>query len=105
MRFLAAVIIALATASAAQSEPAVTAESVLSANHTAVGAMPAAGAAELRYENTASGMTGTLVVRYDLATGAYAEAQEAQGIRNSDGFDGATPWQQDISLAYTPQMG
>jgi len=92
---------ALAAAASSPSDPAV----ILAANRAAVGTLPAKGAVELRYRNTSSGLTGEQLVRYDLATGAYAQSLDAAGIRNSDGFDGRTPWQQDVSLAYTPQLG
>jgi predicted aspartyl protease len=105
MKAVAIALLTVSAAGTADAEPMPTVQAVLAANRAAVGAIPASGTAELRYSNTSSGMTGPLVVRYDLATGAYAEAQEAQGIRSSDGFDGATPWQQDVSLAYTPQLG
>lgn len=104
MRPVAAALLTFSLAAAAHAQPAPTVDAVLAANRAAV-KMPATGAAELRYTNTSSGMTGPLTVRYDLATGAYVEEQEAEGIRSSDGFDGTTPWQQDISLAYTPQLG
>ena len=32
-------------------------------------------------------------------------AEDAGGLHNADGYDGKTPWQQDISLAYTRQQG
>jgi len=102
--FAAAALFAFCFAPLAGAEPAGTVDTVLAANRAAT-KMPAAGAVELRYTNTSSGMTGPLTLRYDLTTGAYVEAQEAEGIRSSDGFDGMTPWQQDISLAYTPQLG
>jgi predicted aspartyl protease len=87
-----------------QGAPA-TAASVLAANHAAVGDAPATGAARLDYTQVASGLTGTLTDKIDLATGAYVERQEASGIRGGDGFDGKTPWQMDISGAYIDQMG
>lgn len=104
MRPFVTALFALSLSTAANAQSASTVYAVLAANRAAVN-LPQAGAVELRYANTSSGMTGSLVVRYDLAAGAYVEEQEAEGIRNSDGFDGTTPWQQDISLAYTPQLG
>ncbi len=97
---------ALCTAGAAQSQsPAATAAAVLTAHHAAVGDMPAKGAARFDYSHVASGLTGVLTDRVDLATGAYAEDEAAAGIRDANGFDGRTPWQMDISGAYTDQMG
>jgi predicted aspartyl protease len=90
---------------AARSESAGSAPSVLEAYHLAVGNLPANGSAQFDYRRTTSGMTGTATLRFDIATGAYVETQDVDGIRTSDGFDGATPWQQDVSLAYTPQLG
>ncbi|THD58506.1 aspartyl protease family protein [Phenylobacterium sp.] len=103
--FLAAAL-TLSFAGVANSQAAApTAAAVLDANHAAVGDLPAAGAAEFDYSHTGSGLTGPAVTRFDLATGAYVESQDADGVHNSDGYDGCVPWQQDISLAYTPQQG
>ncbi len=98
--------LALSVAGAAHSQGAkLSAAAVLDANHAAVGAPPAIGAAEFDYTRTGSGLTGPAVLRFDLATGAYLETEDAGGIHNSDGFDGKIPWQQDISGAYTAQEG
>jgi predicted aspartyl protease len=106
MKVLLAAAVALSAASAAHGQSAPpSADSVLAANHAAVGAPPAQGAAIFDYEHKSSGLTGPSVHRFDLATGAYLETQDAAGIHNSDGFDGKTPWQQDISGAYIEQMG
>jgi predicted aspartyl protease len=97
---------ALSAAGAAQSQsPAATVAAVLAANHAAVGDAPAKGAARFDYSHVASGLTGTLTDRVDLATGAYAETEAASSIRDANGFDGKTPWQMDISGAYIDQMG
>ena len=88
-----------------QAATTVSAASVLDANHAAVGDPPATGAAEFDYSHTGSGLTGTAVTRIDLATGAYVESQNAMGVRESDGYDGRVPWQQDISLAFIRQEG
>lgn len=101
---LAALVLSTVGASSSQSAQPSAAE-VLDANRAAAGAVPRAGAMELDYSQTTSGLTGPAVVRYDLATGTYAEAQDAGGLHTSDGYDGKSPWQQDISLAYTPQQG
>jgi len=82
-----------------------TAESVLDANHAAVGKMPATGAARLQYDYRASGLTGTQTTTLDLATGAYTDAQESGDIRFATGYDGKVPWERDISATYTPQEG
>jgi len=105
--FLAAVLMlgfGAPSAAAANSQAAApSAASVLDANHAAVGDPAAAGAAEVDYSHTGSGLTGTAVTRIDLATGAYVESGDAAGVHESDGYDGRVPWQQDISLAYTRQ--
>jgi hypothetical protein len=93
-----------AIAGAAGAQPASVA-SVLAANHAAVGDPPATGAAELDYTHTGSGLTGPLVDRFDLATGAFVETQEASGVAQANGFDGKVPWQEDVSRTYTPQQG
>src|SRR3569623_2128508 len=106
MKVLFAAACALSAAGAAYSQSAApSAASVLDANHAAVGDPPATGTAEYHFSHTGSGLTGPAVARFDLATGAYVESQDAGGLHNSDGYDGKTPWQQDISLAYTPQLG
>jgi predicted aspartyl protease len=109
MRRLLAAALALAApfaAVAAHSQtPPATAQSVLAANHAAMGDIPTSGAARLDYSHTASGLTGVLTDKVDLATGAYAEDEAAAGITDANGFDGATSWQRDISGAYTDQMG
>ncbi|MGZ6038727.1 MAG: aspartyl protease family protein [Phenylobacterium sp.] len=106
MRTVLAALAVAATAGSAHSQtPSATAASVLAANHAAVGRVPAKGAARLDYRHIASGLTGTLTDRVDLAMGAYVEDEEASGIRDANGFDGRTPWQTDISGASTDQMG
>ena len=106
MKAVLAAILILSAAGAAASQPAApSAGAVLDANHAAVGRRPAAGAMTLDYIHTGSGLTGPATQRFDLATGAYVESQDASGLHTSDGFDGTTPWQQDISLAYTRQQG
>jgi hypothetical protein len=94
--------LAMSTATWAQSQSV---ESVLGAYHAAVGDIPAAGAAEFDYQHLASGLTGTQVIRFDLATGAFTEIDDSNGIRFASGYDGKTPWQQDLSGTYTPQEG
>ncbi|HEX4096837.1 MAG TPA: aspartyl protease family protein, partial [Caulobacteraceae bacterium] len=106
MKVLLAAALALSAASAAKSQSAApSAASVLAANRAAVGDPPARGAETVDYEHKGSGLTGPLVERFDLATGAYLETQDAAGVHNSDGFDGRTPWQEDISGTYIEQMG
>jgi predicted aspartyl protease len=82
-----------------------TAEAVLDANRAAVGKLPSAGAVRLHYDYRASGLTGTQTTTFDIATGAYADAQKSGDIRFADGYDGKVPWQMDISRTYTTQMG
>lgn len=80
-------------------------QAVLAANRGAVGDAPAKGSARLEYRHVASGLSGTLTDRIDLATGAYLESEEAAGIADGGGFDGKVPWQRDISGANTAQEG
>ena len=84
---------------------AVTADSVLDANHTAVGSMPTTGMARLQLDYHSSGMTGTQTTMLDIATGAYTDAQESGDVSFANGYDGQVPWQRDISATYTPQQG
>src|ERR1700749_4759028 len=98
MKAILATALLLSVAGAAEGQSAhTTAGAVLDANHVAVGPAPTTGVAEFDYSHTGSGLTGPASMRFDLATGAYVEAQDAGGMHNSDGFDGRTPWQQDIS--------
>jgi PDZ domain/Aspartyl protease len=92
-----------AAASAWSDAPSV--DSILAAHHAAVGDAPAAGEALLDYRYVAAGLIGTQTVRFDFATGAYAEMDDSNGIRFAGGYDGKIPWQQDISRTYTPQEG
>src|SRR5579862_2845083 len=82
-----------------------TAESVLDANQAALGDAPTKGVVRLQYSYRASGLTGTQTRTFDVATGAYRDAEESDDIRFADGYDGKVPWQQDISGTYTPQEG
>ncbi|HEY3949771.1 aspartyl protease family protein [Phenylobacterium sp.] len=102
---LAAALVLCAAGAANGQAAQPTAAAVLDANHAAVGDPPASGAAELDFSHTGSGLTGPASTRFDLATGAYVDVQDAGGIHNSDGFDGKVPWQQDISGTYTAQQG
>ncbi|HZZ70137.1 MAG TPA: hypothetical protein VFE18_18340, partial [Phenylobacterium sp.] len=71
MKVLLAAALAFSAATAANSQPAApTAASVLAANRAAVGDPPARGAESVDYEHKGSGLTGPLVRRFDLATGA-----------------------------------
>ena len=101
--FLAAVLALVAGGAAA--DPASTADSVLAANHAAVGQPPASGAAQFAYSHTDSGLTGPQVDRFDLTTGAYVETEQAGPLSDAEGYDGKIPWQRDISGADTPQAG
>ena len=108
MRSHSAGVLALALAASAPAiaaPVAQTVEAVLAANHAAVGPMPAKGAAASDYGFTGAGLTGTTTHVNDLATGAYVEETRGGGLRNGDGFDGVTPWMQDISGAFTAQEG
>jgi len=105
MRAVLAAVLALSAGAVRAQGPAATAPSVLAANHAAVGDAPARGAARFDYSHVASGLTGTMTDRVDLATGAFVEDEDATGIHDATGFDGKTPWQTDISGASIDQMG
>jgi predicted aspartyl protease len=100
----AVALIATATATTAWSQ-AQTAQSVLAANHAAVRNVPTTGAAELDYDYVSSGLNGVQTIKFDLATGAFAEVDDSGGIRFANGYDGRVPWQEDISGTFTPQEG
>jgi predicted aspartyl protease len=104
MRVFLAAAFALAAQDAASAQTA-TADSVLAANHAAVGQTPAVGSARLEYSHTEAGLTGQQVDRFDLATGAYEETVAADGVAEAKGYDGKLPWQRDISGANTAQEG
>jgi Aspartyl protease/PDZ domain len=104
MRALLAAALVLAARHAA-AEPALTADSVLAANYVAVGRAPVSGATRFEYTHHQAGLTGPLVDRIDLATGAYVETEQAGPIGDTTGYDGKTPWQRDFSGANTPQLG
>jgi PDZ domain/Aspartyl protease len=82
-----------------------TVDTILAANRMAVNDPPPHSAMRAVYRQITSGLTGTLTARVDLDTGAYVEETEAEGVNEAQGFDGKTPWQRDISRAYTPQEG
>ena len=104
--FLAAALaIAAQSPLGAAAVPMPTADSVLAANHAAVGQPPASGAARFAYTLTESGLTGPRVDRFDLSTGDYIETEQAGPISDATGFDGKVPWQRDFSGADTPQLG
>jgi hypothetical protein len=81
------------------------ADDILAANRAAVGDPPPRSALKLVYRDVSSGLTGTLTDRVDLATGAYVEIKETNGMKEGGGYDGKTPWQLDIPDTYTPQQG
>jgi hypothetical protein len=104
MRTLVAAALAL-VAQQVSAAPASTVDAVLAANHAAVGQPPTSGAARLAYDHSESGLTGPLIDRFDVATGAYVETEQAGLIGQAVGYDGKVPWQRDISGANTPQQG
>ncbi len=81
------------------------ADAILAANRAAVGDAPPRSALTLVYRYGSSALTGTLIDRIDLATGAYVETRDLSGVTDGDGFDGKTPWQRDISNTYIPEQG
>src|ERR1700722_8635520 len=100
--FLAGVFTLITSAAPAEGQsPSV--ESVLAANHQAVGDVPSSGAVELTYRYASSGLVGTQTKRFDLAISAFTEIDDLGGIRFGIGYDGRVPWQQDLSGTYTPQ--
>lgn len=104
MRHLISAALVLVAAVAYAQTPQ-TADTVLAANHAAVGAVPASGRAEYDYDWAGSGLTGTHVDLVDLATGAYVSTEQAGAIADANGYDGTTPWQRDLSGANTAQQG
>src|ERR1700744_6297 len=80
-------------------------KAILEANHTAVGKVPTSGGADIDYNYSGDGLTGTRKDIVDLATGAYVEVEQADIVGEAAGFDGKTPWMRDTSGANTPQEG
>jgi hypothetical protein len=94
-------VLLLALSSSALAAPTV--ESVLAANRSAVGEMPANGTLELEYTLDASGLTGPATRITDLATGAFVDRYQTSVISGGNGYDGRTPWQTDVSGVSTDQ--
>jgi Aspartyl protease len=86
-------------------DPDRTVAAILAANQAAVGEGPPHSAVTLEYRYVGSGLTGTETDRLDLTTGAYVQTTVAGGMTEGYGFDGATPWQRDISDTYIPEQG
>ncbi|MBW8813056.1 MAG: aspartyl protease family protein [Caulobacterales bacterium] len=106
MRVVLAGVLLMAGAQHAAAAPvAQTAEAVLAANHAAVGAMPAVGSVRAEYKAENAGLVGTGLRLQDLATGAFSQSLEAGPVSLAGGYDGKTPWQQDISGVATDQEG
>jgi predicted aspartyl protease len=99
-------ILAVVSAQSAVAAPvAPTAAAVLAANRNAVGPLPPKGSMRAEYRLDVSRLAGTGLRRTDLATGAFAQSIAAGPASLANGFDGQTPWQQDISGAATDQQG
>ncbi len=101
MKALLSLILSITATQAAATDVA----SVLAANHAAVGNMPTSGSAVFSYDHGEAGLRGSLVDRFDLATGAFVETVQAGPIGEAVGYDGSIPWQRDISGANTAQEG
>lgn len=97
------ILSALFAAAVAATPP--TAAAVLAANHAAVGPLPAKGAARFDYALSSSGLEGEAVSLEDLASGAYVDSEVTGPVSDASGFDGRTPWQEDVSRATTNQEG
>lgn len=77
---------------------------LLDGNRAAVGSM-AAGSETLHYRYAGQGLAGTVELVFDPGNGRYVERLDMPPVREANGFDGATPWQTDLSGASTPQQG
>lgn len=105
MKALCCAITLLVSASAFGAPPAPSADSVLAANHAAVGAFPARGSLDLEYGLTTSGLTGTATHHGDLVTGAFIDLFDLSVITGGNGYDGRIPWQTDVSGVSIDQEG
>jgi hypothetical protein len=99
---VAAILIQPAFAAA---PPATTAKAVITAHHAAVGKVPTSGTAVLDYNYSGNGLTGTSQSIVDLHSGAFLEAEQADIVAETHGYDGKTPWMRDTSGANTAQEG
>ena len=99
------IVTLILAATAAQAQTAQTADSILAANHAAVGDIPTSGGITLDYDWSGAGLIGTHTEIADLATGAFVTAEQAGAIGEANGYDGAVPWQRDLSGANTAQQG
>jgi len=78
---------------------------ILAAHHAATGDTPVNGTLSLVYQQTGMGIAGVRTEHLDLHTGAWLRDWQAGELRESFGFDGATPWMRDLSGACTRQQG
>lgn len=79
-------------------------EALLVANRTATPTAPS-GTLVLNYHYNGEGMEGSASSIVDLSTGAYVDHQQAGLSTNAQGFDGRTPWMEDLSGFHSAQEG
>jgi hypothetical protein len=101
---VSAALLLLAVGLRAES-PVPTAAEILAANHAAMGGPGPVGTAEFNYAYMGSGLVGRRRDQVDLASGWYLTAQQAGGMAEGSGYDGAIPWMRDLSGANTAQEG
>ncbi|MEP6784587.1 MAG: aspartyl protease family protein [Sphingomonadales bacterium] len=80
-------------------------DDVLASNRISVGGAYPPATIRTQYIYTGQGLSGTVIVRFDTLTGAYATKSDLGAIIVGSGYDGTTPWMRDISGAYTRQDG
>ena len=80
-------------------------DEILAAHRTASGEIRTSGSVRLVYSYDGQGLTGTVTIRFDPATGAYLVENDLGLVRTASGYDGRTPWMRDFSGANTTQEG
>jgi hypothetical protein len=90
----------LASTCLAMDKPA----TLLDANRSVMAA-PVSGTLVQSYAYTGEGMRGSASSVVDLAGGTYVERRQAGLSSDAEGFDGKTPWMQDLSRFYSVQDG
>lgn len=90
-------------AAAAATAPSV--DQILEAHRAAMALPSTSGTLQALYDYTGQGLTGTVDVLSDLESGHFIRRHALGIVTGASGYDGDTPWMQDMSGTYTPQTG
>lgn len=88
---------------AAAAAPSV--DQILEAHRAAMALPSTSGTLEALYNYTGQGLTGTVNVLSDIEQGHFIRRHALGIVTGASGYDGDTPWMQDLSGATTPQTG